>query len=221
MYSYGGDAWEDTHSRRVAFYGFFEEMPKGLQRFLALLVAMLPGALALPIVGSAWMLAPTALVSVLSAVFAPAWLARKWQKLGEEGLYASTDSYAFQALKRELAKLVIYIRDMNDRIDHEVGIRHISAYLRLTREPSVLVDRGHLDEERKLALQEAIDQYARGYAVMIRYYFDQRELARQARERGNTEEAARIETAMRERLSANHSARADIWLRNHQLGLLE
>lgn len=227
---YDGDRWKDSHDRRVAFCGFFEEMPAGLQRLLA---AMSSAMLALLVimgidavgdlsegVYGLWSALAVATALILGGIAAPSWVARKWRQLEEAGLHVNIRSYAFVALERELAELKIHIRDMNDRIDYEVGIQHIVAYLRLTRGPSALIDSGHLDEAQQRQLTEAVDGRARAYAATIRYCFDQRELVRQALKRGDTEAAQQIETALRDRLRAEASARAEIWLTNHRLGLL-
>lgn len=156
----------------------------------------------------------------LGGVFGPSLITRKWAAREKAGLVDQC-SYAFRALNRELAKRQIFIRDMNDKIDHEVGIKPISAYLRLTREASYLIGSGNLDEARKARLMDCVDRFAFEYATMIRYYFDQRELARQALERGEKVEAQRIETGLRNRMVANHTARADMWLQNYSAGVLD
>lgn len=226
---YVGHTWRDGHSKRVAVYGFFEEMPVGLQRFFFAFggaIVCLGLELVLGWVGvldephPLFLLGSAVLAGALGGRFGPPWITRKWRQLGELGLVDS-DSYAFEALKWELAQRGIFISDMNDRIDHEVGVKPISTYLRLTKEGSYLIDAGNLEAAQEKEVKETIDRFAFEHATMIRYYFDQRELARQARELGENAEALRIEAELQLRITADHAARAEIWLLNYRAGVLD
>lgn len=156
---------------------------------------------------------------IIGGVLGPRWFARKWRSLEEKGLVDS-GSYAFTALKNALAERTIHIGDMNDWLDHKVGPVHITAFLNRIRDHSRLIGSENLNEEWRGRLRAEVDQIVPRYADLIKDCFDQRELARQARERGHHRESRRIEAKAQAQVEAFYLAeraeqvsRAAAWMR--------
>jgi hypothetical protein len=141
-------------------------------------------------------------------------------RLRDKGLLTRQSSYAYTRLRIHLEKLKIWIHDMNDTFDREVGMIPIHLYLERVAKASRLIDSGHLkkgdaaSKAQHSALKTQVDEYAQEAATMIRYLFDQRELVRQAIEAGDEEKAQVIQDALDVRLAALASGEAEVWLLN-------
>lgn len=139
----------------------------------------------------------------------------------ESGELTPQGSYAFGQLAAKLAELRIYISDMNDKLDHEVGIRHIVAYLKATRNQTELLDRDNLTVEQRIELENFVVYLAQSYATLIRGNFDARELAHQALKRGQYEEASRLQAARKERQTMIDQTYAEFLIEAQRRGLAE
>lgn len=140
-------------------------------------------------------------------------------QLLESGVLTSQRSYAFEQLTAKLAELQIYISDMNDKLDHEVGVRHIVAYLRATRKQTELLDRDNITVEQRIELENFVVYLARSYATLIRGNFDARELAHQALRRGQYEEASRLQAAREEQQTMIDQTYAEFLIEAQRRGL--
>lgn len=219
--------WMDIHSRAVKNYMVFDDLPTGLQRLVCcgmvyLVLATLGCAIgSVASYSQVFILAGAVGASVPLGVIAHWLLIKDERVLQKRGLLVSRRSQGFIALERELAARGIYIRQMNDRHDHDVGIQYISDYLRLVREPSeLLVPANQLDEAQANRLQASIGKLAGEYASLIRYFFDQRELRRQALEKAEHTEADRIEGHLRACRATIAAVGVEVWLENDGKGLV-
>ncbi len=222
---FDGRTWRNDHSKRVRFYGLFEEMPGGFRYFMLTMGAaavcfLLPRLLmkvgVLPEVQfglGVWLV--VLLTTLLMGASLHLWHAHGWRTLESGGL-VDFGSFAFGQLQDALSERGFTISQMNDRLDYSVGPQHITAFLAYTKRASRRIETKLLTPVLQVQLEGRVRDIAAGYADLIKFCFDQRELAKQARDRWEGDEARKIEVAMRDRVKRFYLDQDAIdWLSTH------